>query len=146
MFGRKSEKEVEEIAEIVRRGTESLGDRHAVLWFIRLALAANVIVWLAVLVFPGFVLETLLLIFEFSNKFTMLLLGIPFGMGFWLAYAVCMWFFPDVEDGKDLDSDIMASYGYQEKSRRRWIVWLISAASGIVNLALLIAVAFALGR
>lgn len=134
------------IAEAQRRGAESLSDRQCLGWFIRLSVAANIIMWLSVLIFPQFILEIVLLVFEFSNKFMMLLLGIPFGIGLWLAYGICLWIFPDVEDEKELDSDVMASYGYQENSRRRWIVWLISSAFGFINLAMLIAVAFALGR
>ena len=68
----------------------------------------------------------------------MIILGVPLGLGLFAAYCLLRIRFPDVEDNKNLASEMMASFTYQADSTRRWYIWLFSIVAGLANVALLI--------
>ena len=70
-------------------------------------------------------------------------MAIVFGIGMWLTYAVFRLKFPVIEEQR-LDAEVMGSFAYQSNSTKRWMVWVLSAVGGLVNVGLLVAVAMAL--
>jgi hypothetical protein len=85
------------------------------------------------------VFETFVNVFAASNKVGMLLLGVPFGLGLYVAYSLCRLKFPDIETNKSLAGDVMGSFNYQASSAKRWYVWLFAILCGVLNAGLLVA-------
>ena len=133
---RKSERDGEETAAAIAQITEDLGDPVLLYRFLLVCLAGNSIIWLAVLLFPN-------LVYRFigpiaNDRIGMIILGVPLGLGLFAAYCLLRIIFPDVEDNKNLASEMMASFTYQADSTRRWYIWLFSIVAGLANVALLI--------
>jgi ABC-type antimicrobial peptide transport system permease subunit len=78
------------------------------------------------------------LIFGLSDKLGISILGFPFGFGLFTAYCLCRLKFPDIEDTKNLESEMMASFNYQSHSTKRWFIWLFSILFGVINVILLV--------
>ena len=135
---KKSEKEDEKIAENFSRIVEDLGNRQLLFRFLWICIIGNVILWLTVFLIPNVVYEVSGRIFDTGNKLAALLLGIPFGFGLFTAYSLARLKFSDIEDNKNLDSEMMASFNYQAHSTKRWFVWLFSILVGVGNVALLV--------
>lgn len=134
----KSEKENAEIAAGYSQIVEDLGDRRLLLRFLWICLAGLVAAWLSVVLLPNLVYQYFSLIFDLSDKLGIAVLGLPFGLGLFTAYCLFRLKFPDVEDNKNLNSEMMASFSYQSDSTRRWFIWLFSILFGVINVALLI--------
>ena len=96
------------------------------------------IFWFGVLLLPNFVYDTFSRIFDVNDKLAVLLFGFPFAFGLFMAYGLCHLKFSDIEDNKNLESDMMASFNYQSHSTKRWFIWLFSVIIGIMNISLLI--------
>jgi hypothetical protein len=77
------------------------------------------------------------LIFGLSDKLGISILGFPFGFGLFTAYCLCRLKFPDIEDTKNLESEMRASFNYQSHSTKRWFIWLFSILFGVINVILL---------
>ena len=137
---KKSEKEDEKITAYQSQAIENLSDRQTLFRFLLICVLANAIIWFSVLIFPSFVHEKFSRIFDVSDKLAIALLGFPFGFGLFAAYSLCRLKFSDVEDNKNLESDMMSSFNYQSNSTKRWFVWLFSIVVGVLNLAFLILV------
>ena len=82
-------------------------------------------------------------VWEGSDRIAKIVLAIVFGIGMWLTYSLFRLRFPDIEEQR-LDSEVMGSFAYQTNSTKRWMVWVLSAVGGIVNVGLLALVAMAL--
>jgi hypothetical protein len=66
-------------------------------------------------------------------------IGFLFGIGFFFAYGLLRWKFPDIEASKMNDGP-MSSFNYHAHSQKRWLVWLFATIAGVVNLLLLMIV------
>ena len=141
---KKSEKEDEKIAASQMQMIEDLRNRRFLFRFLYVCTAANFIIWLSVILFPNFVYESFSRVFNLSDKVGVAILGIPFGFGLYNAYCLFRLKFPDAEDNKDLQSDMMASFNYQAHSSKRWFIWLFSIIFGVINLVTLIFANFTL--
>ncbi|HSK73854.1 MAG TPA: hypothetical protein VK892_19305 [Pyrinomonadaceae bacterium] len=95
---------------------------------------------------PKLVYESFSLIFGLSDKLGISLLGFPFGFGLFIAYCLARLKFPDIEDNKNLESDMMASFSYQANSTKRWFIWLFSILAGVINVILLVLVTLLLNN
>jgi hypothetical protein len=129
----KSEKEDEKIAANIVQLVEDLGNKRLLLRFLWVCIFGNAFIWLSVLVLPNLVDTGFSVLFEFSDKLGIGALGIPFGFGLYTAYCLCRLKFPDVEDNKSLDSEILSSFNYQLQSKKRWFIWLFSILVGVFN-------------
>lgn len=136
----KREKENEKIAANYSQIAEDLGDKSFLFPFLWICIIGNIAVWLSVFLMPNLVYEGFSLVFGLSDKLGISLLGFPFGFGLFTAYCVARLKFPDVEDNKNLESEIMASFSYQANSTKRWFIWLFSILAGITNVILLVLV------
>ena len=135
---KKSEKENEELDRNLTELVDNLAHRSALLRFLAVCAAGNALVWLAVLATPSAVYQGFGLVYGLSDKVGMSLLGLPFGFAMFAAYCLLRLKFPDVEDNKQLDSAMMASFEYQAQSGKRWFIWMGSILAGVVNVLLLI--------
>jgi hypothetical protein len=130
-----SEKADDETAAKVVQIVEDLGNPWVLYRFLFVGIAGNVIIWLAVLIFPNSIYRVFGNII--SDKIGMIILGVPLSFGLFTAYCLLRLKFPDIEDNKNLDSKMMASFNYQTDSTKRWFVWLFSILAGILNVILL---------
>ena len=96
----------------------------------------NLAIWLCCLVFAFDVREAFERVNELNQKFSIIVLAVPFALGMLITYGAFRIKFPDVEE-VELDSDVFGSYSYQRDSQKRWLVWLFSTVGGIINLFLL---------
>jgi len=108
-----SAKEDERIAANVAQIVENFGDKRLVLSFFWICLAGIAVIWLSALGIPNLVHEGFGLVFALCDKPGIAVLGLPFGFGLCTTYCLCRLRFPDIEDHKDLGSDLMASFHYQ---------------------------------
>jgi len=134
----KSEKDNEVVAAAYSHIVDDLGDRRLLLRYLWICLAGLVAAWLSVMAIPNLVYQCFSLIFDLSDKLGIAALGLPFGLGLFTAYCLFRLKFPDIEDNKNLDSEIMASFNYQSDSTKRWFIWLFSILFGVINVILLI--------
>ncbi len=81
-----------------------------------------------------------------TSKPVFLALSIPFFFGFTTVYSIFRLKFPDMEENKHLNSDLMASLEYQNNSNKRWILWLCAILAGLFNVVLLIIVSLILAN
>lgn len=130
---KKSEKQDAEIARSLAETIDDLGNAGRRKNFFLLCISVNVIIWLTSVLFADYVYDGYSTVIVLSNKIAIAGLGIPFSLGLYSAYTALRMRFTDVEDNKHLGSDMMASFSYQESSTKRWTVWVISAAAGVLN-------------
>lgn len=95
-------------------------------------------VWVFVFFFSNIFLSIVRVLGGFTSKQTMLLLGIPFIFGIVSAYSAFRLKFPDMEENKLLDSDLMASINYEQNANKRWLIWIFSILFGLINILLVI--------
>lgn len=133
---KKSEREDAEAAENLIAVTEAMSDRRVLKRFLSICVAANLILWV---VSTGLADWVYFLVSPvITDKIGVLLLGVPLALGMYITYSLFRLKLPDIEDNKQLDSDMMASFVYQADSTKRWFVWLFSALGGVLNTLLLI--------
>lgn len=121
----------------------AMSDRKLLLRYVLVLGTVNLLIWLSVLIFSGGVRDGFTRVWDVNNKIAMVVLAIVFGAGMWLTYALFRLKFPDIEEQR-LDAEVMGSFAYQSNSTRRWMVWLLSAVGGLVNLLMLMMAAMAL--
>lgn len=134
----KRERENEKIAADYSRIVEDLGNKRLLFRLLWICLAGNIVIWLCVFLIPNLVYKVFSSIFDLSDKIGISLLGIPFGFGLFFAYCLARLKFSGIEDNKNLESEMMASFNYQSHSTKRWFVWLFSILAGVINVALLV--------
>jgi hypothetical protein len=127
------------IAAGMNRVIEELSDRRTIYRVLIFLGICNVLLWIAVVIFPSNIRNLFETVIGASDKIGMALLGIPFGLGLYLTYSVFRLKFPDVEE-QNIESAPMGSYGYHAHSNRRWMVWVFSVVGGILNVLFLILV------
>ena len=131
------------IADRLNAQVDAMSDRRVLLRNVVVLGAVNLLIWLSVLLFSGGVREGFSQVWEGSDRIAKIVLAIVFGIGMWLTYSLFRLRFPDIEEQR-LDSEVMGSFAYQTNSTKRWMVWVLSAVGGIVNVGLLALVAMAL--
>ncbi len=131
------------IAEKINEGVEAMSDRRVLVRYVLVLGTVNLLIWLSVLIFSGSVRDGFSQVWAGSDRIAKVVLAIVFGIGMWLTYSLFRLKFPDIEEQR-LDSDVMGSFAYQSNSTKRWMVWVLSAVGGIVNVGLLVVVAMAL--
>ena len=130
-------------AERINANVDAMSDRRVLVRYVLVLGAVNILIWLSVLIFAGSVRDGFSQVWEASDRIAKVVLAIVFGIGMWLTYALFRLKFPDIEEQR-LDSDVMGSFAYQTNSTKRWMVWVLSAVGGVVNVGLLVVVAMAL--
>lgn len=95
-------------------------------------------VWGFVIFFSNIFLAIVRVLGGFTSKQTLLLLGIPFILGIVSAYSIFRLKFPDIEENKLLESDLMASISYEQNANKRWFIWIFSILFGLINILLVI--------
>ena len=127
-----------ETADNLIEMVEALADRRFLNRFLLLCVSLNVVCWLVTILFADWVFEAMSRILP--DKIGALLLGVPFGLGMYITYMLIRIKTPDIEDNRQLDSEMMASFSYQAHSTKRWFVWMFAVIGGVLNVLLLIAV------
>ena len=127
-----------EIADNLNKVVEGLSDRKTLYRFVIVLGVLNLVLWLAVLIFPSYVRNAWQSVYNVSGKIAMAALGIPFGLGLYLTYSLFRLKFADIED-QNIESAPMGSFNYHSHSQKRWMVWVFSVLGGVLNLLLLIA-------
>lgn len=127
----------ERTAANLNHALQRMADRTVLKRFFFVCLGLNVLIWISVLLFPRDVHGAFRSVHDASNKLSSTVLGLIFGIGMFLAYTIFRLRFPDIEE-QDFNADVMATFAYQSRSTRRWRVWLVSTAFGVVNLILLV--------
>lgn len=141
----KSEKSDAETAAMLAEVTEDLGSARFRRRFFFLFAALNAAVWLAAVVFAQRLYHLFTEVFSVTDTPGIVALSLPFGFGFYSAYALLRIWFPDIEDNKQLGSAMMSSYGYNSDAAKRWRVWVAAAAFAVLNTFLLVALVSGLG-
>ena len=136
----KSEKADAYIAETYAMVAQKLDDQRLRRRFFLLFAGLNTMIWLLAVLAPNSINYIVWSIVSQSNKVGLAILGIPFAAALFSTYALLRMKFTALEDNKQLESHMMASYQYQADSTRRWFVWVGSAAAGAANVLLLIGV------
>ncbi|HEX8250328.1 MAG TPA: hypothetical protein VF599_19295 [Pyrinomonadaceae bacterium] len=138
MFGETEKDEIvnEKFDRAVSGLADNLSDKTFLYRFLWIAVAVNAVTWLCVLFFHESVNQAYSRVFDISNKIGIAVLGFPLTFGFCLIYSLCRIKFPDLEEN-NLQSEMMASYGYQSHSLKRWYIWLFSILGGVLNVVLL---------
>ena len=139
---KKQEKQDEETAQTLIDFAEELNSPFVAYRLLWRFLLINIIIWLLVLLFPNFFVR----LFEIlgNGKLSMVLLGVPFGFGLYLAYIIFRIKIPDVEENKTLNSDLMGSLDYQTASNKRYFVWTLSILAGVLNIVFITIICFIL--
>jgi len=136
----KDEKENEKISARLTAFTNNLSDKRVLHQSLLIYLSGNIIIWLCVLLMPQTINRVFDSIFELSNKLGVMILGIPFGLALFSTYALCRLKLPNIEDNKQLKTDLMSSFDYQSDSTKRLFVWLFSITVEVINVLLIVLV------
>ena len=136
----------EKFDQNLTRFVEDLGDVSRLRKVLYFTLIFHVISWLFVLLFSNIGVFLVDKFGGFTAKPVFFALSIPFFLGFASVYSIFRLKFPDMEENKHLNSDLMASLAYQNNSNKRWLLWLCAILAGLFNVALLIIVSLILAN
>lgn len=136
-FFRNQEESDQRLAENLNKAIDNLSDKQTLKRFLWIISAVNLFIWLSVLIFPQAVRDGFTTVSGVSDKIAKITLAVPFGIGFYITYAIFRLKFPDIEE-QNVETGPMAAYEYNTKSLKRWRVWFFSAGGGILNVLLLI--------
>jgi hypothetical protein len=131
-FESRRDRRDQEFADTVIGHLDALSDRKTLRIYSAALAVVNALIWLTVILFPGDVAAALEKADNASNKIPLTVIAIIFGLGMWLAYSAFRLRYPDIED-RDLDESVLASFSYSQKDTKRWWVWVLSVAFGVVN-------------
>lgn len=132
----------DQFAERIGAQIDAMSDRKLLVKYLLVLGTVNLLIWLSALIFSDGVRDGFTRVWNTNNKLAMIVLALVFGVGMWLTYALFRLKFPDIEEQR-LDAEVMGSFAYQSNSTKRWMVWLLSAVGGLVNLLLLITLVMA---
>lgn len=117
---------------------ELLGNRATLVRFLWLCLGLNTIIWIAIFIVPQEIFSIFASVIEVNDKLAAIVLGIPFGLGVYSAYCVMRLKFPDVEENKNLQAEVLATFAYQTSSSKRYFIWIAAIVAGILNAFLMV--------
>ncbi len=132
-FEDRQERRDEEFAALLIRGVDAMAHRPTLRLFIYILGGMNIMYWASVLLFPFDILDALKRVSDLSDKMGFITISMVFGTGMWLTYALFRLKFPNLEDA-DVPKGFMSAFERQEKSHRRFRIWIISVAGGVANL------------
>lgn len=147
IFGpsKKSERRDEEMAATLVDVTEALGYESVRRTFFRRFLFLNLAVWAIAGIFSGWLYQLFTEVLSLTDTPGIIAVGTPFVLGFYAAYAFLRIRVPDVEDNKQLESDMMSTYQYNADSTRRWYVWIGAILFGLLNALGVVTFVYVLG-
>ena len=125
---------------------DDMAHRRVQRGFLFIAGAVLGLSWLCVFLFSNFAVYFFDKLGGIASKPVFFLLCIPFLAGFAFAYSICRMKFPDMEENKLLESDLMASLDYQSSSNKRRFLWIFSILTGLLNVILLAIVSSVLNK
>jgi hypothetical protein len=137
------DKEDRASAEQFTLAVDSLSNRRSINRLQLVGLFGNLVIWGIVIFFPFYVYRLFDLSWAISNKLGAGILGIPLMLTVFSVYSIFRRRMPNLEDQK-LESEMMASFGYQEQATKRWRIWIFSFVIGIINTFLLVSIDFIL--
>lgn len=137
------DKNLEHIGQQINSLLGNMSVRKKLLRIIYFFGAINIAIWLCCLLFPFDIRDAFERVHDLNQKFSIIVLTVPFSLGVLITYGLFRIKFPDIEEF-ELDSEVLGSYAYQRNSQKRWLVWLFSTVGGIVNLILLIIMVMAI--
>ena len=126
------------------RFVEDMGDSSWLWKVLYFTVIFHILSWIFVIFFSKIEVFRANRLGGLTSKPVFISLSIPFFLSFALAYSIFRLKFPDMEENKTLDSDLMSSLEYQNNSNKRWILWMFSILAGLFNVALLIIVSIIL--
>lgn len=117
---------------------EILGNRKTLVRFLWLCCGLNSAIWIAIFIVPYDIYSLFGSLLDVNDKLAAVVFGIPFGLGMYFAYCVMRLKFPDVEDNRDLQPDVMATFAYQTSSNKRYFIWIAAIVAEILNAFLMV--------
>jgi hypothetical protein len=126
------DRDVEDLGAEAESGLFQLAQRRKwlLLAFV-LGLLGTALVWFLVLWLPGVVSDLL------DSGVGRIILGIQFVLPFLSVFALGNLLFPRLEEGREIESGIMSGYNYQQKSDKRWHIFIAAGMCGALNCALM---------
>lgn len=122
----------ERTATLVNKGLAALSDPLSLRRFALILGVLNLLIWASVLIVPVDVRSVFERVYELNSKIAMGVLGIVFGLGIWLSYALFRLRLANLEE-QELKSGVFATFEFRSHSHERWLVWVASAAGGVMN-------------
>lgn len=141
-LGRRDEKREERMDALLTRNVEAMSHRPTLKLYALVLGGINLLIWAAVLLRPFDVQTAFAKVSEVNDRLVLIVIGILFGIGMWLTYALFRLKFPDLEELSQT-SEVMSSFTDSEKTTRKIRVWLASVVGGVLNL-LALAISFGL--
>jgi type IV secretory pathway VirB6-like protein len=141
-LGSRDEKREERMDVLLTRNVEAMAHRPTLRLYTGVLGGVNVLLWVAVLLRPYDVLAAFSKISAVNDRSVMIVIGIVFGIGMWLTYALFRLKFPDLEELSQ-STEVMSSFADSEKTTRKVRVWVASVVGGVLNL-LALAIVFGL--
>lgn len=130
---KKSEKRDAETAATLTDLQDSLADARFRRRFFALFASLNLAVWIVGAVFANRLYYLFTEVVGLTDTPGIIAMSLPLGFGFYSAYSLLRQWFPDIEDNKQLDSDMMSTYAYQSDSTKRWYIWVASTGFAAIN-------------
>ena len=130
---RRGEKKEERISSLLDRHVDAMADHSTLILYIYVLSGVNLLFWLCVVFFPFEVYRALETVGNLNDRIALLMVGIVFGTGMWLTYALFRIRISDLEDSS-FENTFLSSVSHQQKSHRRFHVWLAAVTGGVINL------------
>ena len=119
--------------EYASRGLAALDNRSTFYRFFLILLGLEAAYLGFVILAPDTVLDMLSRLNDWSPKGLMLLIGVIFGTGLWLTYSLFRMKIADLEEVAVDEGPIATSFFSQRRSERRFRIWIVSTAAGVLN-------------
>ena len=128
------EKKDDRYSSWISRGMDALDDRPTLKRFFYVLLVLEGAYWSLVLFLPLEVFRFFEFLDEWSNKGIVIVVGIVFGTGLYIAYVLFRFKFPNLEDTPPEGGPVIGAYTQQAGNERKFRVWIASVVVGILNL------------
>lgn len=147
IFGptKKSERQDEETAATLVEVSEALGIESVRRRFFRRFALFNLAIWAIAAIFSSWLYYLFTEVFSLTDTPGVLAVVVPMIVGFFGAYAFLRGRVSGVEDNKQLESDMMATYQYNADAAKRWFVWVGSVTFGLLNALAVVGLVYVFG-
>lgn len=112
---------------------DALDHRPTLKRFFYILIGLELTYWFLVLVFPLQVFDLVQFLNDWSVKSLALLIGVVFGTGLYIVYALFRFKFPDLEDNQAADGPVIGAFSQQRVIERKFRVWIASVVAGVLN-------------